>query len=158
MTFPQYVAAWLEHLEIGRGRSRRTVDIYALALRRLGEFMTAAGRDPVKASSDELVLFAGKWLYDQGLRDPVSRKTHIAAVRGFYAWLHKGKVIRSNPASGVEHPKIPRRLPNVMTLQQGEAMLWSCDFATFEGVRDAAILALLMGCGLRVSGLVGLNV
>lgn len=157
MNFQQHVATWLQHIEIGLGRSRRTVDIYALALRRLGDFMSAAKRDPLKASTDDLVLFAGKWLYDQGLRDPVSRKTHIAAVRGFYAWLHKSRLTRSNPAEALEHPKIPRRLPNVMSLQHGEAMLWSCDFSTFEGVRDAAILAILMGCGLRVSGLVGLN-
>lgn len=155
MTMQEHVDAYLSWLTMNRGRSARTAEVYRLALRRLEEFL--AGRDALQVTPDELVLFAGKWLFDCGLRDPASRKTHVSAIRGFYRFLHTRRLLQSNPADLVDPPKTGRRLPDVMTLEHAEAMLWGCDFTTFEGVRDAAIMAVLMGCGLRVSGLVGLN-
>lgn len=150
-----HVAGFLEWKRINHGRSLRTVQVYALALRRLDEFL--AGGDYLVATPDQLLLFTGKWLFDRGLRDPVSRRTHVSAVREFYKWLARRGLTRGNPAAEVAHARVGRRLPRVMSLAHAEQLMWAPDFATFEGVRDAAILALLMGCGLRVSGLVGLN-
>jgi len=151
----EHVATFLEWKQINRGRSARTMEVYGLALRRLGEFLD--GADHLAATHDHLVLFTGKYLFDRGLRDPLSRKTHVAAVREFYKWLTGRGLIRKNPAEDVPHPKVGRRLPRVMHIGHAESLMWAPDFSTFEGVRDAAMMALLMGCGLRVSGLVGLN-
>lgn len=150
-----HTAQFLEYKRLARGRSDRTAEVYALALRRLGEFLNGQGH--LDVTSEQLVLFCGKWLYDRGLRDPLSRKTHVSAVREFYKWLHARRLLRSNPAAAVEHAKTGRRLPRVMTMAHAEQLLWAPDYSRFEGVRNSAIMALLMGCGLRVSGLVGLN-
>lgn len=149
------VAAFLEWKRINQGRSTRTIDVYALALRRLGEFL--GGRDWQAVVLDDLLLFTGKWLFDRGLADPLSRKTHVSAVREFFRWAVARGEIRRNPAAGVPHARVGRKLPRVMTIAHAERLIWAPDFATFEGVRDAAIIALLVGCGLRVSGLVSLN-
>lgn len=154
--FEAQCAAFLEWKRINRGRSVRTVAVYALALRRLGEFL--GGRDYREVSQDDLLLFTGKWLYERGLVDPLSRKTHVSAVREFYKWLTARRVIAADPANQVPHASIGRRLPRVMTIEHAEKLIWAPDFSTLEGVRDAAMIALLVGCGLRVSGLVGLNV
>lgn len=151
----QHVAEFLDFKRVNRNRSARTAEVYALALRRLGEFL--AGASHLDATADQLILFVGKWLYDRGLRDPLSRKTHVSAVREFYRWLDGRGAIRSNPAAGLAHARVGRRLPRVMSVGHAEQLMWAPDFSRFEGVRDAAIMALLMGCGLRVSGLVGLN-
>lgn len=156
MSFQESVAAFLEWKHMNQGRSARTIDVYALALRRLGEFF--AGRDVLAATQDDLLLFTGKWLFDRGLADPLSRKTHVSAVREFYRWLHARGRVKVNPAADVPHARIGRKLPRVMTLEHAERLVFAPDFTTFEGVRDAAIIAMLVGCGLRVSGLVGLNV
>lgn len=148
-------ADFLEWKQVNRGRSPRTADVYGLALRRLGEFLN--GADPLTVTHDQLVLFTGKWLYDRGLRDPMSRKTHVSAVREFYKWLAVRGLVRGNPAENVAHARVGRRLPRVMTLVHAEQLMWAPDYSTFEGVRDAAMIALLMGCGLRVSGLTSLN-
>lgn len=148
-------ADFLEWKQVNRGRSPRTADVYGLALRRLGEFLN--GADPLTVTHDQLVLFTGKWLYDRGLRDPMSRKTHVSAVREFYKWLAGRGLVRGNPAENVAHARVGRRLPRVMTLVHAEQLMWAPDYSTFEGVRDAAMIALLMGCGLRVSGLTSLN-
>lgn len=149
------IDAFLEFKQLNQGRSARTAERYGLALRRLATFMN--GRPLVSASTDDLTLFSGKWLFEQGVKDPVSRKPCVAAVREFYKWLHRAGLVQEDPGRAVPHPKFGRRLPRVMSLAQAEALMYAPDYSTFEGLRDATMIALLLGCGLRVSGLVGLN-
>lgn len=149
------IDAYLEFKLLNAGRSERTIHIYRLALMRMVEYFSK--QDPLLATQDELLAFSGPYLHKIGLRDPVSRRTHVAAVRGFYSWLASSKHIRSNPAENLPYPRSGRRIPRVMTLASAAKLLWEPDFNTFEGVRDGAILALLVGCGLRVSGLIALN-
>lgn len=137
-----------------KGRSERTVEVYGLALRRLVEFF--GDRDPLLATHDDLVLFTGIWLHKRGI-EAVSRRTHVAAVREFYRWLLEQRLIVGNPAGGVPYPRTGRKIPRVMTLANAEKLMWGPDFNTFNGVRDGAMLGVLIGCGLRVSGLVRLN-
>lgn len=150
------VDSFLEFKQHNAGRSVRTVQVYRLALERLVEFF--GQRDPLLATHDELVVFSGIWLHKRGLTDPRSRRTHVAAVREFYRWALDNKHIRGNPAAGLPYPRSGRKIPRVMTLKNAEKLMWAPDFSTFEGVRDGAMLGILIGCGLRASGLVGLNV
>lgn len=149
------INSFLEFKQHNAGRSERTVQVYRLALTRMVEFF--AQRDPLLSTHDDLVIFGGIWLHKRGLTDPLSRRTHIAAVREFYRWLLNNRHIRGNPAEGLPYPKVGRKIPRVMTLKNAEKLMWAPDFNTFEGVRDGAMLALLVGCGLRASGLVRLN-
>lgn len=150
------IESFLEFKQHNAGRSERTVQVYRLALTRLVEFF--GDRDPLLADHDQLVAFAGIWLHKKGLSDPRSRRTHVAAVREFFRWALDNKHIRGNPAAGLPYPKVGRKIPRVMTLKNAEKLMWAPDFGTFEGVRDGAMLGILIGCGLRASGIVGLNV
>lgn len=139
------------------GRSARTIQIYRLALTRLAEFLEESRLRADEATHDDLVLFTGLWLHRRGLKDPLARRPHIAAVREFYKWLEQRGLVKASPAAAVPYPETGRRMPNVMTLASAEKLMWAPDFSTFDGVRDGAILSVLIGCGLRVSGLCGLN-
>jgi site-specific recombinase XerD len=150
------INSFLEFKQHNAGRSERTVQVYRLALNRLVEYF--GDRDPLQATHDDLVVFSGIWLHKRGLTDPLSRRPHVAAIREFYSWLLNNKHIKGNPAAGVPYPKTGRKIPRVMTMASAEKMMWAPDFTTFEGVRDAAMLGLLIGCGLRASGLSMLNV
>lgn len=152
----ELINSFLEFKQHNAGRSERTVQVYRLALDRLVEFF--GDRDPLQADHDQLVVFSGIWLHKKGLTDPRSRRTHVAAVREFYRWMLDNKHIRGNPAVGLPYPKVGRKIPRVMTLKNAEKLMWAPDFSTFEGVRDGAMLGILIGCGLRASGIVGLNV
>lgn len=152
----ELIGAFLEFKQHNAGRSERTVQVYRLTLSRLVEFF--GDRNPLLATHDDLVMFSGLWLHRRGLTDPISRRPAVAAVREFYGWLLDNRHIRGNPAVGVPYPKSGRKIPRVMTLKNAERLMWAPDFNTFEGVRDAAMLGLLVGCGLRASGLVSLNV
>lgn len=140
-----------------RGRSERTGQVYRLALLRLNEFFVETKRHPLKATHDDLLVFSGIWLHRKGLRDPLSRKPMVAGVRGFYRWLAQTGQLANDPAATLPYPASGRKLPKVLTLANAEKLMWAPDYSTFEGVRDSAMLALLIGCGLRVTGLVKLN-
>lgn len=126
--------------------------MYDLALKRLAEF--AVDRDPLQLTRDELDVFTGPWLYKHLAIGPRGRRPYVAAVRMFYTWLYQNGDINKNPAISVSYPDSGRKLPRVITLTNAEKLMWAPDFSTFVGVRDGAILGLLVGCGIRVSGLV----
>lgn len=151
------VGAYLDYMGMTRGRSPRTLEVYSLALRRLKEFL---GEKPLlEADGMELEAFCGLWLHRKGVVAQ-GRRPYVAAVRSFYAWADARGVlsVASNPAQELQPPKAGKRLPRAMSLASAERLMWAPDLSTFVGIRDAAILSLLMGCGLRVSGAVGINV
>lgn len=149
----ELIESFLGYKHHNAGCATRTVQIYRSALDRLIQFLD--GRDPMQASTDDLVLFAGPWLHKQGIV-AAGRRPYIAAVREFYKWAAR-RYRPDNPAAGVSYPKIGKKLPIMISLANAERLMWAPDFTTFEGVRDGSILGLMMGCGFRVAGLAGLN-
>lgn len=146
---------FLTFKQVNRNRSPRTIEVYRLALDRLVTFM--AGREVTLASDDELVAFTGAWLHRNFHLQPAARKVYVSATREFYRWLYRRRHIAVDIADRVPVPQLGKPLPDVMSLASAEKLMWAPDFNTFEGVRDGAMMALLVGCGFRVSGLVGLN-
>jgi len=95
-------------------------------------------------------------LADHGLmRKSMARK--LAALRTFFKFLCRKEILQVNPVQRVASPKIGRRLPNFLYLDQMEALLKVSDCSNLLGARDQVIIELLYGSGLRVSELVGLN-
>ncbi len=152
--FAALVRQFIEHQVTSRGRSQRTAQSYGLALARLEEYMS--DRDPLAANAQELALFTGKWLYNLGV-SAIGRRPYVAAVRGFYKWAHSNGHVGRDAARSMDYPKIAKTLPTVMTLDTAERLMYAPDMSTFKGLRDAAMLSVLMGTGIRVSGLVGMN-
>lgn len=157
MSFSVLVEDFLTYMRLNKGRSERLTEVYRLALTRLGRFMKEMGRDPLTANHEDLIAFTGPWLFKLGLLDPVSRRTHVSAVRGFFKWAHAHRHIQGDSATGVPQPKVGKKIPRVMTMADLEKIMWQPDFGTLSGVRDAAMISVLAGCGLRASGLVNLN-
>lgn len=150
--FGQY-AAWLGAY---RGRTDATVTKYSGHARRLAAWCAAQGLQLLRLDAATLEQYAGLELHRQGLC-PRSRLAAVAALRSLYGWAHHAGLIPDNPARALAYPKTGRRLPRAMTLRSAERLLMAPDLDTLRGVRDAAMLALLIGCGLRVSGLVRLD-
>jgi len=95
-------------------------------------------------------------LADHGLmRKSMARK--LAVLRTFFKFLCRKEILQINPVQRVASPKLGRRLPNFLYLEQMEALLKASDCTTLLGSRDQVIIELLYGSGLRVSELVGLN-
>lgn len=154
MQFTDLTEKWLEWLSLNKGRSDATIIKYRGYLLVFSDFL-----DKKTISEVDLELlenFSGKFLYERGLTSR-SRSAAIAAIRNFFSWCTSKGLIISNPANDLAYPTIGRRLPRAISLQDAEKMLRQPDLDTFSGVRDAAMMSLLIGCGMRVSGLCGLN-
>lgn len=150
----QVIDEWLQWLEHSRGRSQRTIEAYGMAMKKLQEFM---GTRPVlEADQVELETFCGLWLHKKGIVAR-SRIPYVSAVKGFYQYATARGHVRTNAAAQITHPKTGRPLPKTISLANSERLMWAPDMSSFIGIRDAAMLALMMGCGLRVSGLVNIN-
>ncbi len=95
-------------------------------------------------------------LADHGLaRKSMARK--VAALRSFFKFLCRKEILQINPVQRVASPKLGRKLPNFLYLDQMEGLLRGSDCTNLLGSRDQVIIELLYGSGLRVSELVGLD-
>ena len=95
-------------------------------------------------------------LYDLGL-DARSISRAVSALKTFFGFMVSEGLIDENPALNVKAPKFIKKLPSALTVEEVERLFNAVDAATWEGVRDRAMLELLYASGLRVSELVNLK-
>lgn len=97
------------------------------------------------------------WLNSRGyVKASIARR--LSQLRSFGRFLVREGVVSTNPFLAVSSPKVPKRLPKVLSVEETVALLSAPDTDTAQGLRDYAILEVLYSGGLRVSELVGLNV
>jgi integrase/recombinase XerC len=134
---------------------------YASDLEQFHDYLARAGEPPGPGGIDALLI--REWmgsLYAADLsRVTIRRK--LSSLRGFLGYCVKEALIGVNPASLVLTPKIPKKLPEVPSEEQTNALLDGAEAGHFPQThpqRDQALLEMLYGCGVRVSELVGMNV
>ena len=89
---------------------------------------------------------------------PRSQARLISGIRAFYKYLLMEDAIKQNPADLLELPKLPRKLPEVLSVEEIDMIIEQIDMSKPEGQRNKAMLEVLYCCGLRVSELVGLKI
>lgn len=152
----ELILEWLEWFEHNKGRAAGSVNKYMTYLQNLSAFLEQRGKTLPQASRRDLEEFTGIEAHKAGM-SPRSRRPLVAAVRGFYKWAETQWYIKSNPAETLPYPSTGRRLPKPMTLRNAEKLIMQPDLDEFTGVRDAAIMSVFIGCGLRLSGLAKMN-
>ena len=96
------------------------------------------------------------YLVEQGLvKASIARK--LSAIRSFYRYLLREGIVSTSPVATTSSPKLDRRLPSFLTIEEVERLLKAPDLSTPQGQRDRALMELLYASGLRVSELVSLN-
>lgn len=95
-------------------------------------------------------------LHDLGI-SPRSQARIISGVKSFFKFLRMEGYMEINPTALLEAPRIGRRLPEVLSIEEIDAMIAAIDMSAAEGQRNRAIIETLYGCGLRVSELTGLE-
>ena len=142
----EIISQYLEYLELEKGLSQNTIDAYR---RDLYDF--ASGVDNLGEVSRNTINFYIRNLKEAKLA-PTSITRKIASIRGFFKWTASMNILEKNPASTIEQPKIPQRLPKVISIKEIEEILHS-NLSSIQFV----IIELLYSCGLRVSELVNLK-
>ena len=149
---------YLEHVRVERRLAERTVTLYSLDLEKLAGCAAAAGVDLLAVQHPHIRRWVAQ-MHSTG-RSGRGIALILSGWRGFYAWLGRQGAIAGNPVQGVRAPKAPKPLPKALGVDESVQL---ADFEDREAdpwldARDAAIVELLYGCGLRVGELVGLDV
>lgn len=146
--------AWLGHLAFERRLAARSLSAYEGDVTAHLEWL--AGRktalSAVRPGDLESWLTA---LYAARYR-ATSRARRVAALRSFYEWAARAGHIAADPADGLASPRLPRRLPRVLTVEEARRLVTAPQGDTPTALRDRAMLELLYGLGLRVSELLEL--
>ncbi len=152
------LAQFLQHLKYERNLSPHTLRNYASDLEQFKEHLFAIEkRDDLPVDTiDRLTI--REWmasLHTDHKKTSVARK--LASLRTFFQFLIREGKLESNPAKMVATPKIERKLPNHLTIEDAVRFIETPDVNTDLGCRDRAILEFLYATGIRVGELVGID-
>lgn len=150
------IDTFLNMLAVEKGLARNTLEAYSRDLNRLANFLAANGVEswPDGHGSQLRTYFSS--LRETGL-SVRSITRNLVALRQFYRFLEKERVIQENPVPRLLLPVESRRLPTTLTHDDVERLLNQPSPATLLGLRDQAMLEFLYATGLRVSELVSLH-
>ena len=151
-TFNKYI----NYLEAEKNASPYTVRNYTNDLLDFFDFLRAKKITSLKEVDRHTLRGYLSHLAEQSFAKPsIARK--LSAIRSFYRYLLREDMISASPAATTSSPKLDRRLPSFLTVEETERLLEAPDLATPQGQRDRALLELLYASGIRVSELVSLN-
>jgi integrase/recombinase XerD len=157
---PDYMDEMLEqfyhHLGVERGLASLTLESYGCDLQNFREFVSRLGRPGwEEVSLADLQHYLAE-LEKRGLAAS-SRARRLSALRQFFRFLQQEEKLATNPVELLDSPRLPMKLPEVLSEKEVEALLAAADPSTPLGLRDAALLEVLYATGMRVSELVSLT-
>ncbi len=146
-------ADFLSYIASEKGLARNTVAAYRSDLELF--FSVISIKDPLHVTDQEIISFLS-YLKTQGYASS-SICRFLVTIKVFFRFLVREKLMGSDPTFTLEKPKLWQLIPEVLTIEEVEALLKSPDPTTSSGARDRALLEVLYASGLRVSELCGLN-
>ena len=157
MNWKTFVKSYQSYLKIERGLSKNTIDNYSLDIERLCVFLDAnsISISPLKISEETIQQFIYSVSKDVNAR---SQARIISGLKSFFLYLIFEDYRTDNPMELIEAPRLGRKLPDTLSIEDIDNLIAAIDLSKPEGERNRAILETLYGCGLRVSELVTLKI
>lgn len=149
------IKQFIHYLKIERSLAENSVFAYQQDIAKLRDFCESYTLSPEHIQTGHLKQFVAE-LYDMGL-SARSQARIISGWKQFFDFLLLEEIRKDDPSEGLELPKIGRKLPEVLTIEEIDAMIAAIDLSSNEGQRNKAIIETLYSCGLRVSELVSLR-
>ncbi len=146
---------FINYLKVERGLSDNTIQAYSRDITRFLHFLEKKNLSALKVSQNDLMGYMDTL---SGLLSIRSAARNLSTLRMFFRFLVSEGKIAISPARLLSSPKLPLRLPEVLSPAEVDLLLALPDLQTPLGLRDKAMLELLYASGLRVSELVGLSV
>lgn len=174
---PERLEEFLNYLSVIRGRSENTINGYRIDLVMLFRFIKLYKKlcssnmafEAIDISDINDAVIQGIRLSDlyaflsfvekQRGNSAYARARKVASIKSFFKYLNsKTHILRENPASDLETPKINKRNPIYLTLDESKGLLEAVDENNKFPFRDFCIITLFLNCGLRLSELCGINI
>ncbi|MBO9612290.1 MAG: site-specific tyrosine recombinase XerD [Dyadobacter sp.] len=152
-----YIKHFKNYLRLERSLSGNSVEAYVRDVEKLEEFLELSKIDVSPARVQEVHLSAFlRYIAELGLA-PHSQARMLSGIKAFFKYLLLENEITEDPTELLESPRLPRKLPDVLSYEEIETMLSAIDHSTPEGTRNRAIMEVLYSSGLRVSELTDLQ-
>ncbi len=150
------LAGYLQYLTFERGLSANSVYSYKLDIELFAKYISAeAGVYPPVAEPFHIEAFMA-WLFDRKTKKS-SQARILSGLKSFYNYLLYTGKLESAPTELLDAPKIGRKLPDTLSVQEIDAILSAVDLSHPQGHRNRAMLEMMYSCGLRVSEVVSLR-
>lgn len=157
MNWSSYIKSFQSYLKIERGLSQNTIDNYSFDIERLCQFLeeNCIEVSPVKISEEIIQQFIYSVSKEVNAR---SQARIISGLKSFFSYLIFEDYRTDSPMELIEAPRIGRKLPDTLSVEEIDAIINAIDLSKEEGERNRAMLETLYGCGLRVSELITLKI
>ncbi len=152
-----YIKHFKNYLRLERSLSGNSVEAYVRDVEKLEEFLELSKIDlaPARVQEEHLSAFL-RYVAELGLAAH-SQARMLSGIKAFFKYLLLENEITEDPTELLESPRLPRKLPDVLSYEEIETMLSAIDHSTPEGTRNRAIMEVLYSSGLRVSELTDLQ-
>lgn len=153
-----YLESFLDYIKYERGLSANTSAAYRRDLMKFSEFMLSRQRseDPEQITKQDIRRFLTHQL-DAGISHPTIAR-RLSSIKAYYKFLVLEGHCQNNPTVDLETPKIKRKLPDVLTIEEVDQLLNQPQVTLVLGLRDRAMLELMYATGVRVSELLSLQI
>lgn len=157
MNWNSYIKSYQSYLKLERGLSKNTIENYSFDIERLCSFLEQNAIDvsPIKITEETVQQFIYSVSKEVNAR---SQARIISGLKSFFSYLIFEDYRNDNPLELLEAPRIGRKLPDTLAIQDIDNLIAAIDLSSNEGERNRAMLETLYGCGLRVSELVNLKI
>lgn len=155
MSWTDIIRSFKNFLKLERGLAENSVESYLRDVEKLSSFVQN-GVSPRNISEEDLHRFL-EFLTEIGMSS-TSQARILSGLKAFFEFLVLERIIETDPTYLLSSPKTVRKLPEVLHLEEIEAMMDQIDFSTAEGCRNKAIIEVMYSCGLRVSELIELKI
>ena len=147
------------YLKLERSLSKNSIDAYLLDIRKLTSFISENYSTSLSIENINLSIIESfiKYLF-KSESSTYSQARIVSGLKSFFNYLLLEEKIDINPMELIDAPKLVRKLPETLSIQEIEIIIDAIDIDSKEGMRNKAILETLYSCGLRASELVNLKV
>jgi integrase/recombinase XerD len=142
-------------LMLEKSFSENTYQAYVLDVQKFLQFLADENVHFLAVNLDHLQRFLFQ-LAQIGIHER-SQARIISGIKSFYSFLVLENRLNDDPTSLLESPKLPKKIPQILSIEEIDALIQAVDLSVSEGLRNKAILETLYSCGLRVSELVNLK-
>ena len=156
MDWKIHITHFKNYLKIERGLAENSIEAYIRDISKLEEYLEIAGRETsaLEIEIDHISSFL-RYLGELGVAE-ASQARILSGVKAFFKFLLLEGLVQKDPSHLIESPKLSKKLPDVLNLDELERIFSVIDMSRADGTRNRAMLEILYSCGLRVSELIHL--
>jgi len=153
----EFIDTFLNYLLVERGLSHNTIISYRKDLNVFVDFLNRHHIDALSKTTKNEVINFMLYQKDKGLvANSIAR--HLAAIKVFYRFLVRERILSSDPTSLIDSPKLWKKIPQALSLNEVDALLAQPNIRDRQGIRDKAVLETIYATGMRVSEAANLEI